>query len=111
MINRLAVTVAIAAVAVGVVAGAASAHRGAAHPKLVGTVGQNDAYKITLRTSAGKLVKTIPAGTYTVVIHDDSAIHNYELDGPHGKSWSFTEVRSLTTPIIGIRATCFRRRC
>ncbi len=64
----------------------------AAHPKLIGTVGKNDAYKISLTTSAGKAVKTLPAGTYTVVIHDDSSLHNYELDGPHGKSWKFTDV-------------------
>ena len=31
-------------------------------------------------------------GTYTVVIHDDSSFHNYELDGPHGKSWTFSSV-------------------
>jgi plastocyanin len=61
------------------------------HPKLVGVVGKNDAYKITLKFN-GKTVKTIKAGTYTVVIHDDSTIHNYELDGPHGKSWTFTKV-------------------
>jgi len=62
-----------------------------AHPTLIGTVGKDDAYKITL-TMNGKLVKTLKAGTYTVVIHDDSSIHNYELDGPHGKSWTFTSV-------------------
>ena len=51
------------------------------HPQLVGVVGQNDAFKITL-SSGGKVAKTLKAGTYTLVIHDDSAIHNYELDGP-----------------------------
>ena len=62
------------------------------HPMLIGVVGKNNAYKITLSTAAGKLVKVLKAGTYTVVIHDDAAIHNYELDGPHGKSWTFTSV-------------------
>ena len=61
------------------------------HPKLIGLVGKNDAYTITLKDH-GKLVKTIKHGTYTFVISDDSAIHNYELDGPHGKSWVFTSV-------------------
>ncbi len=61
------------------------------HPKLVGVVGKNDAYKISL-TRSGARVKTLKAGTYTFVIHDDSHIHNYELDGPHGKSWKFTSV-------------------
>jgi plastocyanin len=69
----------------------------ATHPKLVGVVGKNDAFKITL-TLNGKNVKTIKAGTYAVVIHDDSSMHNYELDGPHGKSWTFTKV-----PFIGTK--------
>jgi hypothetical protein len=55
-------------------------------------VGKNDAYKIILLNSSGKLVKTLKAGTYNVVIRDDSTFHNYELDGPHGKSWTFTSV-------------------
>ena len=63
------------------------------HPKLIGVVGKNNAFKITL-SSKGKVAKTLKAGTYTVVIHDDSTIHNYELDGPHGKSWTFTSVGS-----------------
>jgi len=83
-----------AAIAVFVLAGPAGA---ASHPKLIGIVGKNDAYKITL-SSNGKTVKTLKAGTYTVVIHDDSQIHNYELDGPHGKSWSFTKV-----PFVGTK--------
>jgi hypothetical protein len=70
----------------------------ATHPKLYGTVGKNDAFKIKLLNSKGVLVKTLKPGTYTVVIHDDSAIHNYELDGPHGKSWTFT-----STPFIGTK--------
>jgi plastocyanin len=66
--------------------------KAAATPTLIGTVGKNDAYKITLTTSKGKAVKKLKAGKYKLVIHDDSALHNYELDGPHGKSWTFTTV-------------------
>jgi hypothetical protein len=62
------------------------------HPKLVGVVGKNDAFKITLKDSHGKLVKTVKHGTYTFVISDDSAIHSFALDGPHGKSWTFTTI-------------------
>jgi plastocyanin len=90
-VRTAAVAVAATAAAAAVLAVAASAHPRATHPTLVGTVGKNDAFRITL-TRAGKLVKTLNAGTYTVVIHDDSAIHNYELGGPHGKSWTFTSV-------------------
>ena len=71
---------------------AAAARPAAAHPMLFGTVGKNNAYKIVLLNASGKVVKTLKHGTYKLVIHDDSAIHNYELDGPHGKSWTFTSV-------------------
>ena len=80
-----ALVAAAAALTIAATAGAMS------HPKLIGLVGKNDAYTITLKDH-GKLVKTIKHGTYTFVISDDSAIHNYELDGPHGKSWVFTSV-------------------
>jgi hypothetical protein len=83
-------TAAVAAVLAGP-AGAAS------HPKLVGVVGKNNAYKITFSFN-GKVARTLKAGTYTVVIHDDSKLHSYELDGPHGKSWTFTQV-----PFVGTK--------
>lgn len=72
------------------------------HPKLVGVVGKNDAYKITL-TRNGNSVKTLKAGTYTVVIHDDSHIHSYELDGPNGKSWTFTTVHFAGTKTFTLK--------
>ena len=90
-ISPAAVVATAAALTIVATAGAMS------HPKLIGTVGKNGAYKITLKDSHGKLVKTIEAGTYTFVIHDDGAIHNYELDGPHGKSWTFTSVSFVGT--------------
>ena len=75
---------------------------GASHPQLIGVVGKNDAYKISL-TSNGKLVKTLKAGTYTLVVHDDSALHHYELDGPHGKSWTFTSVPFKGTKTVTLK--------
>ncbi len=71
---------------------ASAAARPAGVKTLTGVVGKNDAYKISLVDSSGKKVTKLPAGTYKLVIHDDSSIHNYELDGPHGKSWTFTSV-------------------
>ena len=91
-------TFAAAVLAVPTVAGAMG------HPKLTGTVGKNDAFKINL-TSNGKVAKTLKAGTYTVVIHDDSSIHNYELDGPHGKSWTFTSVSFVGTKTVTLKLT------
>jgi len=90
--------VAAAVLAVPTVAGAM------ANPKLIGTVGKNDAFMINL-TSNGKVAKTLKAGTYTLVIHDDSSIHNYELDGPHGKSWTFTPVSYVGAKTITLKLT------
>ena len=88
---------------VGAAVFAASAFgRASANPTLVGIVGKNDAYKITL-TMNGKVVKKVKAGTYKVVIHDDSSIHNYELDGPHGKSWTFTAVPFVGTKTVTLK--------
>jgi hypothetical protein len=87
-----ALVAAAAALTIVATAGAMS------HPKLNGVVGKNDAFKITLKDSHGKLVKTLKAGTYTFVIHDDSSIHSFAMDGPHGKSWTFTSI-----PFIGTK--------
>lgn len=76
---------------------AVSSASGASHPMLIGVVGKHDAYKISLSFN-GQTARTLKAGTYTVVIHDDSKLHNYELDGPHGKSWTFTAV-----PFVGTK--------
>ena len=94
----------VAAVALIVLALAASALAAsqASHPKLLGVVGKNDAFKISL-TSNGKSVKTLKAGTYTVVVQDDSTIHNYELDGPKGKSWDITSVGFQGTKTITLK--------
>jgi hypothetical protein len=48
-------------------------------PKLIGRVGFHDRFRITLRFPNGKLVRTIPAGTYKIVVHDYSRIHNFAL--------------------------------
>jgi hypothetical protein len=73
------------------------------HPKLIGTVGKNDAFTINLKSSTGKVAKTLKAGTYTLVIHDGSSLHNYELDGPHGKSWTFTSVPFVGTKTVTLK--------
>jgi plastocyanin len=100
---RIAIAI-VAAVALIVLALAASALAAsqATHPKLLGVVGKNDAFKISL-TSKGKAMKTLKAGTYTIMIQDNSTIHNYELDGPNGKSWTFTSVGFKGTKTITVK--------
>jgi len=98
---RLGAIAAASAAAVAVVAFTGSAGA-ASHPRLTGVVGKNNAYKISLSFN-GKIAKTLKAGTYTVVVHDDAKIHNYELDGPHGKSWTFT-----TVPFVGTKTVTLK---
>jgi plastocyanin len=109
---RAAAAAVLAALVGGTVTAVATA-RPTAHPKLIGTVGKNDAYKITLADASGKVVKTLKAGTYTVVIHDDSSIHNYELDGPNGKSWTFTSVpfKGTKTFTLKLAAGAYKAYC
>jgi len=114
MSQPLRLTLIAAAVLVVAAAFAVTAlARPQASQKLIGVVGKNDAYKITLTTSAGRLVKTLKPGTYTLVIHDDSSIHNYELDGPHGKSWTFTSVpfKGTKTMTIKFAAGAYKAYC
>jgi len=61
--------------------GAAGAAR-ADNPMLIGDVGLDDSYTITLKDANGAPVTHLPAGTYTLVIHDHSSIHNFDLNGP-----------------------------
>src|SRR4051794_17582518 len=65
-------------------ADAASSSSAAAATELTGTVGTKDdpnAFVISLTDSSGKPVDTLPAGDYTIAVHDLSAMHNFHLIG------------------------------
>jgi len=96
---RLSLSIAVAALLLAAPAGAMG------HPKLIGVVGKNDAFTISLKTGSGKLVQStkIKAGLYTFVIHDDSTLHNFELDGPRGFAHKFTDVSSTGTKTTTLR--------
>jgi len=59
-------------------AGSARADNGT----LVADVGLGDAFTISLKDSTGASVTHLNAGTYTLVVHDHSALHNFDLNGP-----------------------------
>jgi plastocyanin len=107
-----AITLLVVTVAAGTASLAFGAHK-TQHPRLIGTVGKNDAYKISLNAPNGKIAKTLKPGTYTFVIHDDSSLHNYELDGPHGKSWTFTSVsyKGTKTLTLKLAAGAYKAYC
>lgn len=51
---------------------------------LTGTVGTNDAFQLSLTDPSGAPIGHVDAGTYTLVIHDNSTFHNFHLFGPGG---------------------------
>jgi hypothetical protein len=70
----------IAAVLVALVGAAGSAR--ADNPGLVGTVGTNDSFQLSLTDASGSPVQHLTAGSYTLVVHDRSTFHNFHLFGP-----------------------------
>ncbi|MHB8470270.1 MAG: cupredoxin domain-containing protein [Gaiellaceae bacterium] len=70
---------------------------------LTGTVGPG--YTITLK-SAGKVVKTLAAGTYIVKVADKASIHNFHFFGPGvNKKTSITGSGSSTWTVKLKRGT------
>jgi plastocyanin len=51
-------------------------------------------FTISLKTAAGKAVKTMTTGTYTVAVRDRSTLHNAHLVGPGYN-------RRTTVPFVG----------
>jgi hypothetical protein len=67
------------AAALAVLALPAGAARSEDSPVLDTSVGTNDGFDITLNNPSGRKIFSLPAGTYTIVVHDRSAIHNFHL--------------------------------
>jgi len=84
-----------ATTAVALVLAATALSRSHATPTLTGTVGPGFTIKLTLNN---KVVKTLKAGTYKLVIHDMASIHAFSLDGPKGYAKDFT-----TVPFVGTK--------
>ena len=91
---RTGVAVATAAVLALVLAAAALSGTRAT-PTLTGTVGPG--YTITLKMN-DRVVKTLKAGSYKLVIQDKASIHAFSLDGPNGYAKDFT-----TVPFVGTK--------
>ena len=90
------VAAAVASVVAFVVAQGAGA---AATPKLIGAVGKNGAFKISLKDANGHVVRTLKAGTYTIVVRDYSKFHNFELER------EVTDVSTVETKTMRVKLT------
>lgn len=67
---------------------------------LRGTVGPG--FTITVKTSAGKVVKTTKAGTYKFVVQDKSSSHDFHLVGP-GVNKVITSVPFVGTKTVTVK--------
>jgi hypothetical protein len=90
---------ATASLAVGLVAAGGGLAGTRATPKLVGVSGPG--FTITVKSSAGKAVKTLKAGKYTIKVEDKSSIHNFHLFGPGvNKKTSVTGTATATWTVM-----------
>ena len=78
-------------------------------PALKGEVGPG--FTIELKTAAGKDVKTLKAGTYTITVQDKAAIHNFHLFGPGlSKKTSVAGMGSFTWT-VKLKAGTYTYQC
>jgi Copper binding proteins, plastocyanin/azurin family len=50
-------------------------------PSLVGDVGHDDGFSISLTDPNGRRIRNLAAGTYSLAIKDESSLHNFHLTG------------------------------
>jgi len=91
---RLLLAAALGAAIFGSAAGASSTAG-----QLVGTVGPSFSIKVTKN---GAAVKTLKAGTYKLVVHDKSGIHNFHIFGP-GLNKMVTTVGFVGTKTVTVK--------
>ncbi len=103
--TRTLAATAVAALAAGVL-GAAVA--GAATPKL--TASDSDPFNISL-TQAGKKVTKLKAGTYTIVVQDKAADHNFHLTGPGVNKTTSVSGKGTTTWTVKLKAGTYKYVC
>jgi hypothetical protein len=96
-VKRIGLLLAGAAAAVAVLAPSAARP---AIPVLVAKSGFRGAFKITLTFPDGRKVRTLPAGTYKIVVHDYSKVHNFAL----GSQTQNRRIFTTGIPWVGTRA-------
>ncbi len=78
---------------------------------LTGTVGEGDAYVITLTDSTGAAVTSLKAGTYTVKVKDASKIHNFHLTGAGVDQKTTVPDITEVTWTVSLQAGTYTFRC
>lgn len=103
-------TLAVAAAAAVAATTSAASFATSAPGRLIGTVGPG--FDISLKHASGTPVTRLRAGTYLLVVHDRSAIHDFHLTGP-GVNRVVTGVAFVGTRTIRLqlRAGLYRYVC
>jgi len=85
---RFAVAIGAAAAVAACGGGTSTGSSGGARPgpvqhptRLVGDVGHDDAFKISLSDGSGHAISNLAAGTYPLSLNDESSIHDFHLTG------------------------------
>ncbi len=92
-------------------ASASASASGASGSELTGTVGEGDAFVISLVDSSGAPVTSLKAGAYTVKVKDASKIHDFHLTGPGvEKTTTVPEVTDVTWS-VNLTAGSYTFKC
>jgi plastocyanin len=85
---------------------------GAVTPKAKLVLTSGPGFTITLKTTAGKTVKTMKTGTYTIVVRDRGRIHNVHVIAPgFNRKTSLTYTGTQTWKVKLARAGTLRFLC
>jgi hypothetical protein len=81
------------------------------NPRLVATVGTNDAFVITLRDAEGNPVTHLDPGTYDIAVRDVSELHNFHLRGPGVDQATVPEAAETVTWTVTFTDGTFVYQC
>jgi plastocyanin len=95
--------------AVALAAATAASAGSAAPPKLVGETGPG--FSIELKTAAGKDVKTLKPGTYTILVEDKASIHDFHLTGPGVNKTTTVPFTGKQTWKVTLKAGTYTYQC
>jgi plastocyanin len=88
-----------------------SAVADADNPRLVATVGTNDAFVITLRDANGNPLTHLDPGTYDIAVRDVSELHNFHLRGPGVDQSTSPEVAETVTWTVTFTDGTYTYQC
>ena len=88
-----------------------SSSGGADGSVLTGTVGEGDAFTITLTDSSGAPVTSLKAGSYTVKVKDASKIHDFHLTGPGVEEKTTVPETTEVTWKVTLQAGTYTFKC